>query len=152
VVQEEGSHRVLVYLAIPELRVERKFRSGLKKVPINAETTILHFDTHAFTFSMTVQTKKSTDLMYMLKIDRLAGEIVPERCTIKYQRGGVWLTLYKEDTMSWMNRICDPQSFGLNIPEEKEDNKADDDFSSKSPFPAPSAPPASSPQVVPPSF
>ncbi|CAF0777053.1 unnamed protein product [Didymodactylos carnosus] len=151
VVQEVGQRRVLVYMAIPELRVRRRLLSGFKKVPINSETKTLDFDTQAFNFSITVRTKNSNEQIYALRIERLPGEIVPQRCKVKYQHGGVWMTLYKDNTTPWINRICDPFSPGLNIPDETTEDRANDIVSSLSPLPTPTAPLSSSPQVVPPS-
>ncbi|CAF3683493.1 unnamed protein product [Rotaria sordida] len=116
VVQEEGTRKVLVYLRIPELKVKRSFPNIFKFVPTNGQEKVLDFQNQSFTFTINVQTK-----LYSISIARLPGEIQPERCSIMYQRGGCWITLYKLEPMSWMNRICDNLNPGLDI--EDDDNQ-----------------------------
>ncbi|CAF3174077.1 unnamed protein product [Rotaria socialis] len=112
VVQEEGARKVLVYLNIPELKVKRAFPNIFKFLPSNGQEKVLDFQNQSFTFTMNVQTK-----LYSISIARLPGEIQPERCSIMYQRGGCWITLYKLESMSWMNRICDDLVPGLDTQE-----------------------------------
>ncbi|CAF0942325.1 unnamed protein product [Adineta ricciae] len=114
VVQEEGARKVLVFLNIPELKVKRSFPNILKLIPSNGYEKELRFQDQSFTFTIDVQTK-----VYSMYIARLPGEIVPERCSIKYQRGGCWITLLKLEPMPWMNRICDPLSPGLDIQDDE---------------------------------
>ncbi|CAF1336782.1 unnamed protein product [Rotaria sp. Silwood1] len=122
VVQEEGSRKVLVYLNIPELKVKRTFPNFIKQIPINGEQRILNFQNQSFTFTLNIQTKNKETKIYSLSIARLPGEIQPERCSIKYQRGGCWITLNKTERMSWMNRICDDLTPGLDIQENDNQN------------------------------
>ncbi|CAF2586773.1 unnamed protein product [Rotaria sp. Silwood2] len=122
VVQEEGSRKVLVYLNIPELKVKRSFPNFTKQIPMNGEQKILNFQNQSFTFTLNVQTKNNEIKIYSLSIARLPGEIQSERCSIKYQRGGCWITLIKLDRISWMNRICDDLSPGLDIQENYNQN------------------------------
>ncbi|UJR33111.1 hypothetical protein I4U23_020568 [Adineta vaga] len=117
VVQEEGARKVLVYLNIPELKVKRSFPNILKFIPSNGHEKELDFQDQSFTFTINVQTK-----VYSISIAQLPGEIQPERCSIKYQRGGCWLTLIKLDPMPWMNRICDDLSPGLDIHDDDKQN------------------------------
>ncbi|CAF1260036.1 unnamed protein product [Rotaria sordida] len=67
----------------------------------------------SFIFAINVQTK-----LYSISIARLFGKIQPERCSIKYQHGGCWITLIKLGSMPWMNRVCDDLSPGLDIQED----------------------------------
>jgi len=123
VVQEKGAHKVFVYLNIPELKVKRSFPNFFKFIPSNGDEKILDFQNQSFTFTINVQTK-----LYSMSIARLPGEIQPKRCSIKYQRGGCWITLVKLDSMPWMNKICDDLNPGL-------DTQVDDNQN-----PSPSAP------------
>ncbi|CAF1493422.1 unnamed protein product [Adineta steineri] len=122
VVQEEGSRKVFVYLNIPELKVKRSFPNFLKEIPSNGEQIALDFRDQSFTFTLNVLTKKHETIVYSLSVARLPGEIQTERCSIKYQRGGCWITLIKVEPMSWMNRICDDLSPGLDIQENDDQN------------------------------
>ncbi|CAF0921196.1 unnamed protein product [Adineta ricciae] len=117
VVQEEGSRKVLVYLNIPELKVKRSFPNLLKQVPSNGVQRTLEFRDQSFTFTLNVQTKNNQTKIYSLAVARLPGEIHPQQCSIKYQRGGCWITMVKVEPMGWMNRICDDMSPGLDIEE-----------------------------------
>ncbi|CAF3423296.1 unnamed protein product [Rotaria sp. Silwood1] len=117
VVQEEGARKVLVYLNIPELKVKRSFPNIFKFVPSNGHEKELNFQNQSFTFSINVQTK-----LYAISIARLPGEIQPERCSLVYQRGGCWITLFKLEPMSWMNRICDNLNPGLDIEDDSNQN------------------------------
>ncbi|CAF0828482.1 unnamed protein product [Adineta steineri] len=115
VVQEDGARKVMVYLNIPELKVKRSFPNFFKFIPSNGHEKVLDFQDQSFTFTMNIQTK-----LYSLSIARLPGEIQPEKCSIKYQRGGCWITLVKLEPMSWMNRICDDLTPGLDIQEDED--------------------------------
>lgn len=44
VVQEEGAHKVFVYLDIPELKVKRSFPNLLKFIPANAHEKTREFE------------------------------------------------------------------------------------------------------------
>ncbi|CAF1259528.1 unnamed protein product [Rotaria sordida] len=112
-VQEEGSYKVFIYLSIPELKVKRSFLNFLKFIPSNGYVKVLDFQNQSFIFTINVQTK-----LYSISIARLLGKIQPERCSIKYQHGGCWITLIKLDPMPWMNRVCDDLSPGLDIQED----------------------------------
>lgn len=37
---------------------------------------------------------------------------------MQYQRGGCWITLIKSERISWMNRICDNYTPGLDTHED----------------------------------
>ncbi|CAF1270690.1 unnamed protein product [Rotaria magnacalcarata] len=124
VVQEESSRKVLVYLNIPELKVKRSFPNFIKKVPANGEQRTLNFQHQSLTFTIHVQTKTRESKIYSLSVARLPGEIRPEQCSIKYQRGGCWVTLIKSEQMRWMNRICDDFTPGLDIQEN--DNRMEE--------------------------
>ncbi|CAF3990627.1 unnamed protein product [Rotaria sordida] len=117
VVQEEGSRKVLVYLDIPELKVKRSFPNFTKQIPLNGEQRTLNFQNQSFTFTLSVQAKNNETKIYSLSVARLPSEIQPERCSIKYQRRGCWITLIKLERMNWMNRICDDLAPGLETQE-----------------------------------
>lgn len=113
VVQEEGMRKIFVYLNIPELKVKRSFPTFSKLIPSNGHEILVDFQNQSFTFTIDVHAK-----LYSISIARLPGKIQPERCSIRYQRGGCWITLMKLEPTPLMNKICDNLSPGLDIQEE----------------------------------
>ena len=97
---------------------------SISKFSLLVRSHHVEFCFRSLLFSMTVQTRQNTRRVYTLSVARLPGEIEVERCSIKYQRGGCWITLIKSQPLSWMNRICDDLNPGLDIQENEGENDA----------------------------
>lgn len=108
VAREQDEYTMLIYLSIPELRVERSSEKYPKHTVSNGRHEFIEFKDQSIQFAINVENK-----FYSLSIERLPDFIQPNDCFVTYEDRGCWITLKKLNSISWMSQICHDQYPGL---------------------------------------
>lgn len=108
VAQEEGEYKLILYVSIPQLRVQSSRMNHSKHIPSNGSHEFIEFKNRSFKFAI-----KIDDKFYCITFARLPGFIKPKYCSITYENNGCWINLVKQKPISWMNTICDSLRPGL---------------------------------------
>lgn len=90
VVQEDDEYKVILYIIIPELQVQRTSRNYPKNTIINGRYAFIEFKDRSFKFAITVENKRCA-----MSIGRLRDLIQPKDCLLTYENGCCWITLIK---------------------------------------------------------